>query len=383
MASPLESARELAPQIAAAAAETERERRLPRELVEALRARGLFHLLVPQSLGGLECDPVTAAEVVEEVARADASTGWCLMIAAQNAAFAGFMPQDQARIVWGDGQIACGTARPIGSAEVTSAPEPGYIVSGRWPFASGSSHADWFAGECIVYENGEAKRDADGNELTRMCMIPAAEVALHDTWHTTGLRGTASNDFSVDSVFVPRDRGFSFANQEAFHPWALYSAGPLVFINHGSHALGIARAALESVAEIAANKPAWGNKTVLRQERPVQLQYAEALALVESARSYFYETSRSYWDRCVAGDPGDAIDRARVRLAASHAAASAVRAVDILHGAMGTSGIFTKSPLERQFRDAHTAGAHVMISPLSLEAAGRVALGLDADFPFF
>ena len=381
--SAIQSAIALQPQIREQAPEIDQRRALPGELVEAMREAGLFHVLVPESVGGLQCDPVVAAQVVEEVAAADGSAGWCVMIAAQNAGFAGFMDQDHARTVWGDGGIVCGTARPIGRAEETATPEHGHVVSGRWPFASGSSHADWFAAESVVYAGGEPKRDGDGNEITRVTLVPRSEVTIHDTWHTTGLRGTASNDFSVDGAFVPHGRGFRMLAEEPQHPWEFYQAGPLNFINHGGHALGVARGALETVAGIAATKPAWGNQTVLRQELRVQNQYAEALALVESARSYLYETSQAYWEQCLAGNFDDAMQRAKVRLATSHAATASVRAVDILHHAMGTSGIFTKSPLERQFRDIHTAGAHVMISPLTYEAAGRVALGLDAEFPFF
>lgn len=381
---PIEAARTLAPRVRATAAEIESTGRLPAALVEDLRSAGLFHLLLPASLGGPECDPITASRTVEEIAAADGSAGWCLMIAAQDIAFAGFIDPEQARTVWGDGGICCGTARPIGRAEETTTPEYGYRVSGRWPFASGSSHADWFSAECVVYgSNGEACRDAGGNEVTRMCFVPRAEVTVHDTWDTTGLRGTASNDFSVEDSFVPHARGFQVLVDEPVHPWALYRAEPLIFINHGAHSLGIARGALATAAEIATSKPSWGNQRVLRQEPRIQGEYAEALALVDSARAYFYDASQRYWERAVAGDHADPTMRAAVRLATSNATTASLRAVDILHHALGTSGIFKKSPLERQFRDIHTAAAHVMISPLTYEAAGRVALGLDAEFPFF
>lgn len=375
--------RKLVPLVRDASSEIERDRSLPPWLVETFRERGLFHLLVPSAFDGLECDPVVASEVVEELAVVDASAAWCVMLAAQAAAFAGFLATEHARTVWGDGGIVAGTARPIGRAEQVLVPERGYVVSGRWPFASGSRHADWFAAECVVYDEGEPLRDDNGNDVTRLLMVPADEVTIHDTWNTTGLRGTASNDFSVNQAFVPHGRGFQVMVDEPIHPWLLYRALPLVFINHGAHALGIARGALQAVAAIAATKPAWGNQNVLREEQRVQLQYAEALALVESARCFFYDTARDYWQQCLEGNVEDNLQRAKVRLATSNAVTSSVRAVDILHRSMGTSGIFSASPLERQFRDIHTAGAHVMVSPLSFEAAGRVALGLDAEFPFF
>jgi alkylation response protein AidB-like acyl-CoA dehydrogenase len=146
--SPLvEAAIALRPMIREHAAQIERERKLPSEVVEAIRDAGLFHLTLPEDYGGMGADPVTASRVVEEIAVGDGSAGWCVMIANQNAGFAGMFPADEARTFWCSRAVMCGTARPIGRAVAT---EGGYTVSGRWPFASGSSHASWFAGECTV-----------------------------------------------------------------------------------------------------------------------------------------------------------------------------------------------------------------------------------------
>jgi alkylation response protein AidB-like acyl-CoA dehydrogenase len=380
---PLEAARSLAPRIRELAPAIERDRQLPRELVDAIRDAGLFHMLLPRDLGGAETDPVTAARVVEEVAAADGATGWCVMIAQQGLSFAGYLTADAAREIWGGGGIVAGTARPIGRAIPTSDPAPGFTVSGRWPFASGSSHADWLCGECVVYDGDEPRRDANGGTLSRMVFIPREQATIHDTWHTTGLRGTASNDFSVAGVFVPEERGFFILADEPRHPWALYQALPLLFINHGSHALGVARAAIETAAELAKSKTAWGTDRPMSEQPRFQGPLAEATAFVESARTYLYAVSQEYWDAVLAGVEDTARLRARVRLATSHAGRSSVRAVDLVHAAVGTSSVFTTTPLERQFRDIHTAAAHVMISQLTFEAAGRVQLGLDPAFPFF
>jgi len=371
-------ARRLAPRIRGFAARIDQERRLPIELVDEMRAAGFFHLVLPRDLGGREADAVTAARAVEEVSRADGSAGWCLMIAAQNAAFAGFLDPNEARAIWKDDAIVCGVARPIGRAVVT---EGGYRVSGRWPFASGSSHAEWFASECMVYEGEAPRRDAQGNEVSRMCFVPRAEVNIHDTWYTLGLRGTASNDFSVENALVPAGRGFQVLVDPPRHPWALYRALPLLFINHGAQSLGVARAAIDSAIATASEKKGWGNRPLTELPR-IQAAIAEATALVESAGRYLYGTAGELWDLAVAGND-DAGLRARVRLATSHAAKASLQAVDLLHGILATSSIFTKSPLERYFRDIHTASAHVMVGPMTYEASGRVLLGRDPEFPFF
>jgi indole-3-acetate monooxygenase len=382
MSDPLAVARDLQPRIRAVASEIEEGRRLPQKLVYELVEAGLFHLMIPRSLGGEEVDPITAARVVEELAYADGSTGWCVMLAHQSVIFAGILPPPHAREIWGNGGIVAGTARPIGRAVATNDPEPGYMVSGRWPFASGSSHATWFMAECIVYDGDAPRKDAQGNNVTRALFVPREAVTIHDTWDSLGLRGTASHDFSLEPVFVPAGRGFQMLVDPPVDPWPVYQVLPLVFMNHGSHALGIARAALDTGREIIGSRKGWGDVPLKDQPR-FQTVVAEATALVESARAYLYDTAEELWRVAQSGAEMPAPLRARARLSASHAARASVQAVDLLHGAVATSGVFRSSPLERQFRDIHTAIAHVMIGPLVMQAAGRVELGLGPEFPFF
>jgi alkylation response protein AidB-like acyl-CoA dehydrogenase len=379
----LAAARGLAPRVRELAAETERERRLAPELVEAFRAAGLFHMLLPRELGGLEADPVTAAQVVEEIAAADGSAGWCVMIAQQNIGFAGFLGADDVQAIWGGGGVVAGTARPIGRAVWTEQPAPGYRASGRWPFASGSSHATWFAAECVVYDGDTPRRDASGEQVTRMVFVPRAEATLHDTWQTSGLRGTASHDFSIADSFVPAARGFQMLVSPPQHGWALYRAPALVFANHGSHALGVARGALEDVKAIVGAKAGYGSSSAMREQPRVQLGVAQATALVESARTYLYATVAELWAAVQAEQADLAPLRARARLATSHAATASVQSVDLAFGTAGAAAIFTRNTLERRLRDVRAAAAHVMVGPLTYEAAGRAELGLPAAFPFF
>ena len=274
---PVGVARRLANVIREAAPTIERERRVPLDLIDQLRDAGLFHMLIPSSLGGAQVDPVVAAQAVEELAVADASAAWVVMLAMQSNAFAGFMEERHALEVWGNGGIIAGTARPIGRAIATSNPEEGYVVSGRWPFASGSSHADWFLAECMVYDEDAPRKDAHGNDVSRMLFVPREDVTVHDTWNTVGLRGTASNDFSVDGVFVPHGRGLSMMDLHPTQDWALYATPPIAFVNHGSHALGVARAALAAAIELISTKRGWGD-VPLRDVPRMQVIVAEATA---------------------------------------------------------------------------------------------------------
>lgn len=378
-ASPVHAARSLVPALAEASSTIEEQRRVPDEIVKLLRDAGMFHVAFPGDVGGGDYDPVTAAQVVEELATGDASAAWCVMLAAQMGGFVGFFPEDEAKIVFGDGQIAASSARPIGRA---LAKDGGYTVSGRWPFASGSSHADWFGAECIIYDGDEPRKDAAGNNVTRMLMVPRADVVLHDTWFTTGLRGTASNDFSVESTFVPHARGLQMLVDPPLVDRPIHRAMSLVFINHASHSFGIARASIEVATELIRTKRGWGDKP-LRENARLQACLAESIIAVESARSHLYAKSAELWMEALDGRDDNAALRSHVRLAASHGARASLHAVDVLHGILGTSSIFAGSPLERHFRDIRTASTHVMIGQLTIEAAGRVELGMEPEMPFF
>jgi alkylation response protein AidB-like acyl-CoA dehydrogenase len=374
----VESAHRMAPEVAAFSKRIEEERHLPAELGQQFRDTGFFHALLPKDLGGREIDPVNASRVVEEIARGDASAGWCVMLAAQSCGFAGYMPKADSLSIWGDGGIVAGTARPIGRAVAV---DGGFEVSGRWPFASGSSHATWFAAECKIYDGDALRRDADGNERTKMLFVPVAEVTVHDTWDTLGLRGTASNDFSIEHAFVPETRGFQVLVDPPMHEWALYRAEPLAFINHGAHAIGVARGAIDTAVETAANKVGWGG-VMLKDTPRLQSAIAEAAGVVGAASTYLYESAWALWELALAGKMDKGL-RARVRLATSNAMRASVQAVDLLHAALATSAIMSSSPLSRQLRDIHTASAHVMIGTMTFEAAGRALMGMEPQFPFF
>jgi alkylation response protein AidB-like acyl-CoA dehydrogenase len=376
----LAEAEHLALEVRALAAWTEAERKLPASLVEAFIEAGLFHMLVPESLGGLETDPITAARVVETIARADGSAGWVVMLAGQNAAEAAFLAPNEARSILVDGGNVAGTARPIGRAVAVEAPEPGYLVDGRWPFASGSSHATWFVGECIIYDGDEPRRDEHGDRVVLTVFVPRCEVTVHDNWDPIGLRGTASNDFTIARAFVPAGRTFTRRGQPR-HPWAAYRAFPLFFMTHGAQALGVARAAIDEASAIIGERIGWGGVPLAETPRH-QAALAEATATVEAARAYLYATADELW----AAAQADAVTpelRAALRLATSHAVTSSVRAIDLLHRTLATSAIHRGSAIERQFRDIHTAAAHVMVGPLTYEAAGRVQLGGEANFAYF
>ena len=200
----LHAAIALAPQIRAASEEIERERRLPASIVDALKQAGVFGMAMPRAWGGPELDPLTQFRVLEALAMADASVGWCAMINCDGGYITAFLDQDVGRRMYPDLQSGtAATATPTGQAlRVTG----GYRVSGRFPFASGCRHCEWVWVGCVVMADGTPVMDANGVPETRQCVLRLSQCEILDTWYTTGLRGTGSNDLLVKDVFVRPSR---------------------------------------------------------------------------------------------------------------------------------------------------------------------------------
>lgn len=378
----VQRARELGPPITAAADRIEAEGALPPELLDELHEAGVFRMFLPASVGGLEADPITCGRVVEELARADGSVGWCAMIAWQCAMAVGFMPEAEAREVYGSPRaVAAAVARATGTATPV---EGGYCIAGRWPFASGSLHATWFGGECQLLEADGATplKDQKGDTPSRIFLVPRSEVTIHQTWDVAGLRGTGSNDFSIEGVVVPAARSMQSVGDTPHHSNPRYKNLGLDFIGHGSIMLGIGGGALDAAKAIGQARRGYGG-SLMKDRAEFQYTVAQAQALIEAGRAYLYGSASDLWSHLLSGADSTPEQRARLRLAMSHAAANSVRAVDLMYESLGTSSLFHNSPLDRRFRDVHAAAAHVMIGRFTLEAAGRVALGKDAEFPFF
>ena len=375
--SPLEAARSLAPRLRAAAERTEAERRLAPELVRELAAAGLFRLCVPRGLGGLEADATTLVEVIEEVARADGSAGWCTMIGATSGVVAAYLPEREAREIYGPPlAVSGGVFAPHGQA---AAVPGGYRLSGRWPFASGCQHCDWLMGGALVMEDGAPRRNSRGVPESRMLLFPAREATLHDTWSVSGLRGTGSHDMEVRDLFVPRERSVSLQDDRPRERGPLYALPVFGFLAVGVCAvgLGIARAAIEALAALATEKTPTGSRRLLAERALVQAHVAQAEGALRGARAGLLEALAAVHDAAPRGVTPR--ERALLRIAATHAARTSAQAVDAMYEAGGGSSIYAASPLQRHFRDVHVMTQHASVAPPTLELAGRVLLGLEAD----
>lgn len=374
----LERARQVATEIAPWAHEIEAGRRLPPAVVDALIRAGVFKLLVPRAYGGAETSLATFVAVIDEIARADGSAGWCAMIGASSGLMAGFLSDDVARTVYGpDDAATCGVAAPMGKAVPVAG---GFRVSGRWTFGSGCQHSAWCMGGTLV--DGEVL--PSGAPDVRCMLFRVSEIRILDTWDTSGLRGTGSHDFVAEDVFVPAERSFSLLSGR--HSLPAYRSAFFGGLAAGVAAvtLGIARAAIDAFTALAWDKRPMGMRQTLAHRELAQFAVARAEARLRAARSFLLEAV-STASAGTAGAPGEATadatieQRALLRLAACHATSEAAAAVDLVYEAGGASSFHATSPLQRCFRDVHTVTQHAMVSPTTTSRVGRVLLGIEPD----
>lgn len=376
------TATRLAPSVRDARDQAEQMRQTPPALAAEITRAGIYQMYLPRSMGGPETPPLTAFRVVEELSKADGSVGWCAMIATALSMNTARLPAEVGRDLAGTpaDYRGAGSARPGGRAWAVPG---GYRVKGRWNFASGIQNARWLYCTCIMMDGDKPAQTPTGTPVLRAVWVPRESVTIVDTWSVMGMRGTGSQDFTVDDVIVPAARSCPsdsppletgpLYNQRAWyvHLWTPSAA----------NALGIARGAIDSLAEIAATEASTMSANLLRDRSMVQTRIAEADAIVNAARAYVFDAVGTLWQTLSAGQTPSDHAIAQGRLAIVHAMHESVRAVDKVFHAAGTNAIYTRLPLERAFRDVHVAVQHAAALPLYFESAGKVLLGLRPGDP--
>jgi alkylation response protein AidB-like acyl-CoA dehydrogenase len=346
--------------------ETECGRQLAPGLVAELKANDLLRIGLTADLGGVEPTTAEILEVAETIATGDASAGWCVSIAATSSLLGAYLPAKGAQEVFGDpASIAAGVWAPRAKGSVV---DGGVRISGRWSFCSGVRHSDWiFLG---FIQDGQVRTAA----------FQVAELEVLDTWKTSGLRGTGSTDDVAHDVFVPDHRLFSVldgppAGSRMLQRFPLFG---FFAASIAAAALGNARGALtEFVALATVRKPTGSSRSTA--ERPsTQGAFAAAEASLRAARSLYYQAIDDAWQAARSGDVSVEL-RTSLRLACTHAVRTSADVVSAVYDLGGGSAIYEDSPLQRRFRDAHTATAHFQVNPATFELAGRVLLGLPTE----
>ena len=375
----LEAARKLQPMIRAAADEIEAARELPRPLFEALADAGLFHLAVPRAIGGAEIDLPTYVQIIEELGKADASTGWIVNQGAIFATYAARMPRDVARQIWIDTPRSVVANTPAPSAQAVVVPG-GYRVSGRQGFSTGCRHAAWVAPHAQIIENGQVRVD-NGAPETRYLFVPVAEAELLDTWTVRGMRGTGTHHFAVRDVFVPAERSVLSATATLREPGPLYKIPRTLCFASGDAAvaLGMARTCLETFFELAGSKTPRAMQALLRDQSMVQVQVGQAEAAVRSGRAFLLETVRDLWSTVAAGGTLTLDQRATLRLATTHGIRLAAQVIDTVYNAAGATAAYDGHPIQRHFQDIHVITQHLQGRLAHYELVGRHTLGLPID----
>jgi alkylation response protein AidB-like acyl-CoA dehydrogenase len=375
----LANARRIAPLLREHAAEVEAARRLTTPVVEALRDSGVFRMSMPRAWGGPEVDLLTQVEILEVLSRADASAGWCAMIGSDSGYYGALLDDTAARDLYPAlDSVTAGWIIPAGTLEVA---EGGYRLSGRWSFGSGSTHADVICGGALITEGGVPVPGPDGKPQWRVALLPADQAQVHDTWHTTGLCGSGSNDYSIDRVFVPVGRTFGF--ERPMREGTLYRWPGLFVANLVAVPLGAAADATEVAMDVLAGKMSMPEMVPARDEPRVRAGIARAQAMVGSARSYVHDTFGTFWATLQSGDEPAFADRAALAGCFVHTLTACHDAVAVLIETVGTAAVLRGSRLERHHRDLITMRTHLMGQQKLREWAGGLWFGQAAPTPIF
>lgn len=373
----LDAAHDLALRVAADADRIDADRQIPAELAEEIAGKGFFRLLLPRSLGGAELPHPEFRRILEIFAEVDGSTAWCIN---QNNVFSTDcvrIPEETAREIWGEERAVVTNGPPSSSSRAVPV-DGGYMLSGRWDFSSGSTHATWIAALTPVVKQAHGPGGSGPGGETRMMLMPKKDVNFLDFWQVSGLRGTGSFSFEVEDLFIPSNRTYSQGDPSR-------EEGPLYLIprtllfgsGFATVALGVARSALSTAIELATKKTPLRATSVLQDQSTTQRLIGEAEASWRSANAYLRESATTVWHSACENHALANEERIQLRLAATHAINMAARTVDIAYNLCGSDAIFTVNPIHRQFQDIHVITQHAQGRPVHFETAGQFLLGME------
>ena len=368
----VERARALAPLIIREADEIERTRRLTPAVTSALIENGMYRSLLPKSLGGAEAPLAIFMQMQEEVAKADASTAWCLGQCSVCAVISAYIDHDAADEIFNTAQgiLAWGAINHDVRAE-----PGGYRANARWEFASGVRQASWLGAHVRITEaDGTPRKKPDGSPEIRTILFPLSSATLYDVWDVIGLRGTGTNSYSVDNLFIPEK--FAALRDE---PSALREKGPLYKIptntiysmGFAATSLGVARAQLDAAIELSRKKTPQG-LSAMKENSAVQGLIGRTEAQLRRARAYLFATAAEVWDDLVHGGPLTEAHRVAMRLAATSTIHESTEIVGTAYHMAGATAVFRANGFERRLRDMHAINQQLQARDTHYEDIGKV-----------
>ena len=338
-------------------------REIPATLIDKLKSANMIRLLVPRSMGGDEMDWFEYLDVIRTIAHADGSVGWCINQGCVFATNAAREPKELAQEIWGVPEGSCGNGPPIGatSRDVNG----GVKLSGKWIFSSGCRHANWLA--ALV-----TSRD----HPPRLHFLPKDEIELIDNWQVQGLRGTGSFGFTCEEYFVPRHRVMRM-DLPVIESNPLYKIPQsLMFAcGFGCVALGVARAAVDSVLDLSKSKRPQFSSQTLSQDPVIQSKIGQAEGLFGGAKAFLYETVQDVWEKVQRNNAISIDERLRLRLAGTHAIRQSAEVVDIVYNLTGSTAIFASTIVQRKFQDIHVITQQVQGREAHYQTVGAHLLG--------
>jgi alkylation response protein AidB-like acyl-CoA dehydrogenase len=373
-------ANEIGPILARNAPDAEGARRLPDETIDAIAQAGLLKITVPRRFGGYEVPIWTKMQVSAALAQSDGAAAWVTTLINVCNWVGGLFGDEAQRDIWGenpDARIA-GVLTPVPDVEKV---DGGYRVTGKWPYASGSLHADWALLGFLVPDG------AGGVADEALAVVPMAELAIEDTWYVAGMRATGSNTIVGEGVFIPEHRTMSLrAALRNEYPTphtdeVAYRASliPVLTLVLGAPQIGMGRAALDFVLSKAGRRGI--TYTVFERQNQsagFQIDVARAATLIDSALLHMRRGAADVQAAAEAGVAMDVLTRARVKQDTAHGVTCVRQAIDLLLSAHGAGGFAEVSPLQRIWRDSATAGRHAVIDPaVNVETYGKALLGVD------
>jgi indole-3-acetate monooxygenase len=378
-----EIARQLGPKLESFTGQERSSRRLSREVVDLLKTEGFYKLFTPLTLGGAEMDPVSAARIVEEVARYNTAAGWSMMVANTSAWWCSRLSENGIDEIFGKGPdiIMAGAFHPpMRATEVKG----GYRITGQSPLTSNVHEADWIFVTAFVMDGDQMKMNAGIPEVIGVCMDPK-HCRIIDTWHTVGMCATDSNDVAASDVFVPHHLSFHLSPE--FKPNSFYSGKLYRFPAIGASVaslispipLAIARNAIREVIDLAGRKVPFGSFTPLCEKGTMQRKLGIALASLNSSEAYLYHELRSAWMQVSNGDDLTLQQKAAMLLAVTHTNQSCLQAIDLMYSAGGSSSVYVRNKLALYFADAQVIRQHGFVNESRYETAAQIYLGLPPD----
>ena len=374
----------LEPVIRRHAGDAEQNRVMAPEIMEALVASGLLRMWVPQAYGGLEADPNESLDVMEQLSRIDAATGWVVSNCVFISTLPQFLPEPvRARIAGDPAIVACGSFVPPGTARATA---DGFIINGDWSFGSATQYATSIVTLVLLVDDAGELILEGGNPVSIMAYFSRDDVEFRDTWFTLGLRATGSINFVAKDLAIPKECTYVLGPWEQKDgPFAgpLYRLGLIMdAVRIAKVGVGIAQGAVDDFVELATTKTPAYTAALTADRATVQERVARAQALVQAGRHTIRTSVTEGWASVQHGSRITGERCVPMGLAASFALDAATQAVDLLYQSGGTTAFRDESALQRRFRDIQTLRQNAIASWSRYESLGKMILGRPSDWPF-